>query len=132
MKTRARSLGSLVAGAFLLLAGCNTVYTTHTQEIGGPEFPPSDPAKVEILRKEPTRPHIRLGEVRAEPSNEEVDARKIEEAIRKEAAKIGADAAVVIYDHTQITGEVVSGPWVGRTITPIEDRVIIAVAIKYQ
>ena len=125
--------GSLaLAFALCLAAGCSSVYTTHTQEIGGPEFPPSDPALVAILRKEPTRPHVRLGEVKAEPSSEDVDARKIEEAIRKEAAKLGADAAVVVYDHTQIMGEIVSGPWVGRTITPMEERVVIAVAIKYQ
>jgi hypothetical protein len=116
MKTRARSLGSLVAGALFLLAGCDTVYTTHTQEIGGPEFPPSDPAKVEILHKEPTRPHVKLGDVRAEPSSEEVDAKQIDEALREEAAKIGADAAVVVYDD----------------MTPIEERVILAIAIKYQ
>jgi hypothetical protein len=115
MKTRARSLGSLVAGALFLLAGCDTVYTAHT-EIGGPEFPPSDPALVEILRQEPTRPHVRLGDVRAEPSSEEVDAKEIEEALREEAAKIGADAAVVVYDD----------------VTPIEERVILAIAIKYQ
>jgi len=115
MKTIARSLGSLVAGALFLLAGCDTVYTTHTK-IGGPEFPPSDPAKVEILREEPTQPHVRLGDVRAEPSSEEVDAKEIEEALREEAAKIGADAAVVVYDD----------------VTPIEERVILAIAIKYQ
>jgi len=58
-----------------------------------------------------TRPHVRLGEVRAEPSSQSVDVTKIEEALRKEAAKLGADAVVVVYDRTQVRGAVVTGPW---------------------
>src|SRR4029079_15720398 len=116
----------------LLLTGCNTVPTSYTAAIGVPTFPPSDPAQVQILRTEPTRAHVRLGEVRAEPSSDRVDVAKIEAAIRKESAKLGADAAVLVYDQTQTVGAVVTGPWFGRTVNPIEGRVIIAVAIKYQ
>ncbi len=119
--------------AFLISAtGCQTVSTTHTQQVGGPKYPPSDPAQVQILRAEPNRPHVRLGEVRAEPSDEHMDAAKIEEALRKEAAKLGADAVVVVYDRTETTGAVVTGPWWGRSIQRLEGRVVIAVAIKYQ
>ncbi len=75
---------------------------------------------------------MRLGEVRAEPWDESVDVTKIEDALRKEAAKLGADAAVVVYDRTQITGAYVTGPWWGRSLQRIEGRVVIAVAIKYQ
>lgn len=74
---------------------------------------------------------MRLGEVRAEPSSESVSAAKIEEALRKAAAKLGADAAVVVYDQTQVTGAYVTGPWYGRSIQRIEGRVVLAVAIKY-
>jgi hypothetical protein len=128
---RSVTLG-LAVSALLLATGCQTVSTSHTQDIGGPKFPPSDPAKVQILRTQPTRPHVRLGEVRAEPSDTSVDATKIEEALRKEAAKLGADAAVVVYDKTQVTGAVVMGPWWGRSIENVEGRIVIAVAIKYQ
>jgi hypothetical protein len=120
------------AAALVLLAGCQTVSTTHSQEIGGPRFAPSDPAQVQILRTEPTRPHVRLGEVRAEPSDPSVDVTKIEDALRKEAAKLGADAAVVVYDQTQVTGAQVVGGWLNRSIERTEGRVIIAVAIKYK
>ena len=114
------------------VTGCNTVSITSTQEIGGPKFPPSDPASVQILRTEPTRPHVRLGEIQAEPANENVDVTLIEAALRKGAAKLGADAAVVVADRTQVTGAYVTGPWWGRSVDTVEGRVVIAVAVKYQ
>jgi hypothetical protein len=75
---------------------------------------------------------VRLGEVRAEPSSENVDVAKIEGALRKEAAKLGADAVVVVYDRTQVTGAFVTGPWWGRSVQTVQGRIVIAVAIKYQ
>lgn len=116
----------------LQLSACQTVSTTYTQDVGAPKYPPSDPAQIQILRTEPTRPHVRLGEVRAEPSSGNMDVTRIEDALRQEAAKLGADAVVVVYDRTQVTGAFVSGPWWGRSLQPIEGRIVIAVAIKYQ
>ena len=129
MKT---SLMLLAFGAVLLAtAGCNTVETSTRQEIGAPKYPPTNPAQVQILRTEPTRPHVRLGEVQAEPSTDGTDVSLIEAALQKEAAKMGADAAVVVCDKTQVTGAMVTGPWWGRSVETIEGRVVIAVAIKY-
>src|SRR5215471_8768261 len=113
------------------VTGCQSVSTTTTQSIGVPTFPPTDPATVQILRTEPTRPNIRLGEVRAEPYSESVPAAKIELALQKAAAKLGANAAVVVYDKTQVTGAMVTGPWYGRSIENITGRVVVAVAIRY-
>jgi hypothetical protein len=118
--------------AVVALTGCNTVSTSIRQDIGGPTYPPSDPAQVQILRPVPTRPHVRLGEVTAQPSSDSVPVTEIEAALRKAAAKMGADAAVVVYDKTQTTGAYVTGPWWGRQVQTIQGRVIIAVAIKYQ
>ena len=123
---------SAAVAILFALTGCNTVSTSHTQDIGGPKYPPSDPAQVQILRTQPTRAHVRLGEVRAEPSSDSVPATDIETALRKAAAKMGADAAVVVYDKTQTTGAYVTGPWWGRSVQTVQGRVIIAVAIKYQ
>lgn len=132
MNIRSRFLAlGLALSALLCVTGCQTVSILSTQEIGGPTYPPTNPADVQILRTQPTRPHVRLGEVRAEPSSESVSAAKIEEALRKAAAKLGADAAVVVYDQTQVTGAYVTGPWYGRSIQRIEGRVVLAVAIKY-
>src|SRR5262249_39073808 len=116
----------------MLLTGCNTVSVTTTQAIGAPTYPPTPPATVEILRTEPTRPHVRLGEVQAEPATESVSAQKIELALQKGAAKLGANAAVVVCDKTEVVGAVVNGPWWGRSIDTIQGRVVIAVAIRYQ
>jgi len=133
MRAKTQYLAAFGTAALLwLTTGCQTVSTSYTQDIGGPRFAPSNPANVQILRTQPTRPHVRLGEVRAQPSSSSVDVSKIEEALRKEAAKLGADAAVVVYDATQVTGAVVMGPWWGRSVQPIQGRVVIAVAIRYQ
>ena len=135
-ETMKSSISSITLGVAILIlflgSGCQTVTTTHMQDIGVPRYPPSDPAQIQILRTEPTRPHVRLGEVRAEPSSQSVDVTQIEEALRNETAKLGADAVVVVYDRTQVRGAVVTGPWWGPSIQPIEGRIVIAVAIKYQ
>ena len=133
MKTKIPHLALFTAFiALVVLTGCNTVSTSVRQDIGGPTYAPSDPAQVQILRAPPTRPHVRLGEVTAQPSSDSVSAVEIEAALRKAAAKMGADAAVVVYDKTQTTGAYVTGPWWGRQVQTIQGRVIIAVAIKYQ
>jgi hypothetical protein len=133
MKTKIPFLTLFTAAVGLFaLTGCNTVSTSVQQDLGGPTYPPSNPALVEILRTQPTRPHVRLGEVTAEPSSDTTPVADIEAALRKAAAKMGADAAVVVYDKTQTTGAYVTGPWWGRSVETIQGRVIIAVAIKYQ
>ncbi len=119
------------ATGMLLLTGCQTVSTSTKQYLGGPIYAPSDPATIQILREQPTRPHVRLGEVQAQPSSDSVGAMEIEAAIRKAAAKLGADAVVIVYDRTQITGAYVTGPWWGRSVNTVTGRVIIGVAIKY-
>jgi hypothetical protein len=123
---------TLAATALLVLAGCQTVSTYDQEYIGVPQFPPTDPMQVEVLRTEPTRPHIRLGEIKAEPSSESVEVTKIEMALKKGAAKMGANAAVVVYDKTQVVGAQVVGGWLNRSIDPVVGRVVIAVAIRYQ
>jgi len=115
------------------LASCTSIDSHTTQYAGAPHQPPGDPAKVEILRTEPTRPHDRLGEVMVDASVDPAPPiADVEARLRKEAAKIGADAVVVVYDHVQPVGAFVSGPWWGRTIDTITGRKLIGVAIKYQ
>jgi hypothetical protein len=123
---------NLAVAVGVLVTGCQTVAINSTQETSGPKFSPTDPAIVEILHTEPNRPHIRLGEVRAEPSDEDVSAAKIEAALRAGAAKMGAHAAVIVYDQAQVTGAYVTGPWYGRSLERIEGRVVIAVPVRYQ
>jgi len=84
-----------------------------------------------IRRREPRQPHERLGEIFLEPSGSP-SVEEMEAAIRTEAAKMGADAAVIVYDRTRRIGRVVEGPWWARSSHPIYGRKIVAVAIRYK
>ena len=132
MKSASRLL-SLFAVLVTLLAvtGCKTVSVSSIQYVGGPVYAPSNPAQIQILRTQPIRANIRLGEVRAEPSSDSVSVQQIETKLRQAAAKMGADAVVIVSDRTQVTGAYVTGPWYGRSIQQTTARVIVGVAIKY-
>src|SRR5262245_32188513 len=124
-------LCALSVAAFALLAtGCNTVSVQSTQYVGVQTYPPTDPAAVQILRTEPTMQNIRLGEVTVEPQGKPTKE-QIEAKLQKAAAKMGANAVVIVADRTMVTGATVMGPWWGRTVTPDMGRVIIGVAIRY-
>jgi hypothetical protein len=114
----------------LALTGCSFVTTRVQPYLGGPSFPPSDPAKVEILRSEPTRPHERLGEVFAEPTGDPTVV-QYEQALREGGAKMGADAVIVVYDRMQVVGSVVSGPWWAPAASPVVGRVVVGLAVRY-
>jgi hypothetical protein len=123
----------LLATLACALASCASIDSHTTQYVGAPHQPPSDPARVEILRAEPTRPHDRLGEVMVDVSTDPAPPiAEVEARLRKEAAKIGADAVVVVYDHVQPVGAFVTGPWWGRSIDTVTGRQLIGVAIKYR
>ena len=122
--------GWQVLALAMLLTGCSFVSTRLQPYVGGPRFPPTDPTRVEILRAEPTRAHVRLGEIFAEPSGQPTVA-QYEQALREAAAKMGADAVVVVYDQMQVLGTVVSGPWWAPSASPIVGRVVVGLAIRY-
>lgn len=115
----------------ILLTGCSTVSVHKRAYLGVPEFQPTDPAKVEILRTEPTRPFERLGEIDLEPAGN-TPVEKLEQKLKVAAAQMGADATVVVADKTRLMGGYVTGPWWGGQIVPEYGRVIIAVAIRYK
>ncbi len=129
---RNATLAPLVLAFVLLplLAACSTVSIDTKQYLGLPTYPPTDPATVEILRQPPVRPHERLGEIVAEPSGSP-PVSEIENKLRQAAAKIGANAVVIVADRTERMGTVVSGPWWGRRIDQVYGRVIVGVAIRY-
>jgi hypothetical protein len=132
MKRTTHSIILLAALAGLMaVTGCQTVSTNSKEYLGGPTFPPTDPLQVEILRATPTRPHVQLGQVTAEPSSDSVPRLEIEQALQKAAAKMGANAVVITADRTQIMGAYVTGPLWGRQVDTITGRVIVGVAIHY-
>ena len=124
-------LALLAATACALVAtGCNTVSTQSTPYIGVPSYPPTDPATIQVMRQPPVMPNIRLGEITVEPQGNPT-TQQIEAKMQQAAAKMGANAVVVVADRTMVTGATVMGPWWGRTVTPDMDRVIVGVAIRY-
>ncbi len=129
--TPARILPAALLVSALALAGCASVDVFSERYIGVPAATATSPASVEILRKEPKRPHVQLGEVVASPSNG-ATTDEIELALKKEAAKLGANAAVVVQDRTRRIGTNVSGTWWVRYHSPVYARQIVAVAIRYQ
>jgi hypothetical protein len=114
----------------LALSACTTISVSSTHSLGVPQFAPTDPNAVEILRRVPKRAHEKLGEVYLEPSGSPSVA-ELEEALRGEAAKLGADAAVVVFDRYKRVGTVTQGPWWARSARPIYGRTIVAVAVRY-
>jgi hypothetical protein len=117
--------------ATIAIAACSTVSVSSMRYLGTPTLAPTSPGSVEILRREPRRPHEKLGEVLLEPSGSPAVA-EMEQAIREEAAKMGADAAVLVYDRTRRIGTLVEGPWWARSAYPVYGRKIVAVAIRYE
>jgi hypothetical protein len=122
-----------IASLALVLTSCASINATTTQYVGAPHQPPSDPAKVEILRTEPTRPHERLGEIMLDASTDPAPpVADVEARLRKEAARIGADAVVVVLDRIQPVGVFVTGGYWSGTASTIHGRKLIGVAIKYK
>ncbi len=121
----------LTAAAALLLTGCSSVSAETIRYVGAPQPPPTDPSRVEILRQRPKRPHEKLGEVVLKPSGDP-DVAAIEKKIREETAMLGGDAAVLVYDKTKRMGTLITGDWWVVRATPLYERVIVAVTIKYR
>jgi len=113
-----------------LLAGCSMVTVQSQRYLGVPTYAATDPSTVEILRTVPTRPNVRLGEISLEPQDHP-PVSELDEKLRVAAAKMGANAAVIVANKTEIVGAWVTGPWFAREADPIYGRVIIAVAIRY-
>ena len=127
-------IGAAVA-VMALAAACSFVNYRTLQYVGVERFPPSDPAKVVIMHAPPPKdvPVVKLGEVIVDASiDPQPKIGEIEAAIRKGAAQMGADAAVLVYDRSQVMGAVYMGPWWAPSMSPVRDRLVVAVAIRHK
>lgn len=123
---------ALLASA-LGLSACATVDAQTTAYVGVEHPAATIPAEVQILRVEPTRPHVRLGEILVDASVDPAPPiTQVEEKLRNEGAKLGADAVVVVYDHIQPVAAYVTGPLWSRDVETIQGRKLKGIAIKYQ
>jgi len=131
--TAAALLAVLLATLALALTACSSLSATTTPYVGAPHPPPTDPAHVEILRTQPTRQHDRLGEVVVTASTDPAPAvTEVEAKLRAEAAKLGADAAVVVVDRIQPVAVYVTGGYWYRSANTVTGRRLVAIAIKYR
>jgi len=93
-----------------------------------PRFAPTDPMNVELLRRDPRRDHVRLGEVWIRPDRG-MGRPYVEGILREKAAVMGADALVIVVDRFFREG-IVYNYWRGRMV--IYERHIVGVAIRYK
>ncbi|TAK09962.1 MAG: hypothetical protein EPO39_01370 [Candidatus Manganitrophaceae bacterium] len=125
-------IASLLAVLIFMLESCTTLDAHSIQYAGAPRFPASNPDSVKILREEPTGPNERLGEIVVDASVDPAPSvSKVEERLRTEAGKLGADAVVVVYDSIQALGVYAMTPWWNGAVPTKEGRQLIGVAIKY-
>ena len=99
------------------VASCAYVEATNTQYVGVPRFPATEPAAVQILRAEPKERHDRLGEVFLQVSVDPAPpVAEIEQRLREEAARMGANAVYVVRDF----------------VLPGAERKLIGIAVRLQ
>jgi len=117
--------------AMPFLSGCSYVSVHSHQYIGMPEFPATNPADIEILHAPPSRPHDRIGEITLFPEGSPSN-KKIEDTLKASAARMGANAVVVVSDTMREVGEYMTGPWWHGQINTEWSRVIVGVCIRYR
>ena len=122
-RTSVLILGVMIIGAAACYRPYGSRYYPHT-----PRFEPTHPARVELLRREPRRDHIRLGEVWIRPSRY-ADRYYVESVLREKAAVMGADALVIVADRFFNEG-VHYSYW--RRPVRVYDRQIVGIAIRYR
>jgi len=115
------------------IAGCAGVQVVATSDrlIGAPIYPPTSPATVQILRETPARPYEKLGEIHIEPTTGFPPREKIEAELRREGARFGADAVLILYDKTAPSGKSYAGGPLGVE-EPIFGHVVRAEAIRFK
>jgi len=117
----------------LALSACASVDAQTTAYVGVEHPAPTLPSEVQVLRTELTRPNVRLGEILIDATVDPAPPiTEVEQKLREEAAKLGADAVVVVYDHIQPVAAYVTGPLWNRDIETIQGRKLKGIAIKYQ
>ncbi len=115
-------LVALVAG----LVSCSQPYG-HRYYPDVPRFAPTYPGHVELLRGEPRQAHVSLGEVWVRPERR-MRRGLVEDVLREQAARMGADALVIVVDR--FFREPVWERGIGRG--GYGERQIVGIAVRYK
>ncbi|HVP90553.1 MAG TPA: hypothetical protein VMS75_04975 [Terriglobales bacterium] len=129
MKTMIRKSWPVLA-LVALVAGLVSCYHPYGYRFypGTPRFAPTNPANVELLRRDPRREHIRIGEVWVKP-DPGMSRGYVEGMLREQAAAMGADAVVIVVDRVYREG-VVYNYWGGAAA--YYERHVVGVAIRFK
>lgn len=123
--------GTMLAVVVLaLLGGCSKVTVQVMPFAEAQKFPPTDPGVVGVMYSEPSRPHLRLGEINLEPRVKQ-SAAELEQQLQQAGALLGADAVVVVADPANLVGGTAASSWWGRGIETVHGEVVVGVAIRY-
>jgi hypothetical protein len=127
----ANSLGSVIRLlAFVGLAGCNTLADSVAYEHHLPSRK-TDAASVEILSAYPSKTYVEVAKVEAYATSMWIGWDALHDALRREAARLGADALVNLQppddpaDSIVVTGI----GWIDYLLKP--PRHVSAIAIRY-
>ena len=113
----------------LLLPACSGIKVESKLYPGVPTYLPISPESVEILRSPPLGPYQRMGEIHIQPQGTP-SQKEILKKFKKAAAKMGADAVVLVADKSMLVGGPVAGPeWWNAELSPGSDRIIVGIAI---
>lgn len=130
VKKAPRYLNPSAVAALLTVAGCSSIPVQTQQPTGTPTYPPTNPATVQILRQVPTQANVKLGEITAEPPSTRTPLSAIEARLREAAAKLGADAVVIVVETTFTEAARTHGWWDNQLSADI-GQVIVGVPIHY-
>jgi hypothetical protein len=95
-----------IFGSVMLLAGCASVAPVRIVPTEGtPHYPPTDPTSVTVLRSEPPRPFVTLGQVVLDLGHT-LPVPEMEQKLRQAAASLGANAVFISSDMTTLKGPI--------------------------
>jgi hypothetical protein len=117
----------LLVPIVLATISCYRRYGYHLYP-DAPRFAPTNPPSVDLLRREPRREHIRLGEVWIRPSYG-MGRFYVEGILREKAAAMGADALVIVADR-YFRDHIVYNYWRGPM--RVQERHIVGIAIRFR
>jgi hypothetical protein len=99
-------LGLVLLGLACAVCSCSSVTAQTTKYSSVPPQPPTQAAAVRILRFQPTQPCQPLGEIVVNtPSDTPQATQQVADKLKEEAAKLGADAVVVVDARLQQEGK---------------------------
>jgi len=115
---------------FALVVGLVSCYHPYGYRFypGAPHFSPTNPANIELMRRDPKREHIRLGEVWIKPDRG-MSRVYVEGLLREQAAAMGADAIVIVVDR-YFREAIAYNYWGGAAV--YYERQIVGVAIRFR